>query len=129
MVTHMGTEYKGGTKYYRSVGQNAMIASKTFPYKNGYFGTASPSTGNRTRNIKSDDPLSAAKTFYDKIALGGIEKSYNGGKLHITKMADGTQVSFRETSSSDGSPVCEINIKHSSHTGGIKQQKIHFIKG
>lgn len=125
----MGTEYKGGTKTYHSVGQNIMIASSSFPYKNGYFGSSSPSTGSKTRNIKSDNPQATAKTFYNKIALGGIEKSYNNGKVHVTKMADGTQITFRETSNSDGTPVCDINIKHSSHTGGIKQQKIHFIKG
>lgn len=125
----MGTSYKGDTKYYRSIGQNVMIVSSLYDYNNGRFGVSSPSTGNQTRNIASENPQSTAKDFYDKIALGGIEKSYNDGKMKITKMADGTVVTMRKTSTSDGSPVVEINIKGSSHTGGIKNQKIHFVEG
>ena len=124
----MGTSYKGDTKYYRSIGQNLMIVSSTYEYDNGRFGVNSPSTGNQTRNIASSDNLSTAKDFYDKIALGGIEKSYNNGKMKITKMADGTTITMREISSSDGTPVVEINIKGSTHTGGIKNQKIHFVE-
>ena len=125
----MGTSYKGNTKFFRSIGQNAMIVANKFPYKDGYFGISSPSTGNKTRNIVSDNPADAAKAFYDKIALGGIEETYDNGSKQITSMADGTIITYREKSRSDGTPVCEINIKYSSHTGGIKQQKIHFIEG
>ena len=42
-------------------------------------------------------------------------------------MADGTVITMRTTSHSDGTPVVEINIAKSKHSGGIKQQKIHFI--
>ena len=122
----MGTGYKGGAKYYRSVGQNILITSTKYEYKNGRFGVSSPSTGNKTRNISSADPLSTAKDFYDKIAFGGIEKIYNNGNLRITYMADGTIISTRTISRSDGTPVVEINISGSTHTGGLKAQKIHF---
>lgn len=44
-------------------------------------------------------------------------------------MADGGVVTWRETSISDGSPAVDINIEHSSDSGGVKEQKIHFIKG
>ncbi|MBR4780292.1 MAG: hypothetical protein IK014_02930 [Lachnospiraceae bacterium] len=124
----MGTGYKGGSSYYRSVGQNILITSSHYEYKNGRFGVSSPSTGQRTRNIGSSDPLSTAKDFYDKIAFGGIEKTYKNGQLNITHMADGTIISMRTYSHSDGTPVVEININNSTHTGGIKEQKIHFIK-
>lgn len=124
----MGTEYKGGTKYYRSIGQNIAIVKTSIPYQDDYFGVSSPSTGSRTRNIIAENPQEAAKAFYDKIALGGIENIYNNGKLQITRMADGTEITYRQISNSDGSPVCDINIKYSSHTGGIKPQKIHFVK-
>lgn len=30
---------------------------------------------------------------------------------------------------SDGSPAVEINIKNSADSGGMKYQKIHFMKG
>lgn len=43
-------------------------------------------------------------------------------------MADGTYVTWRLSSSSDGTSVVEINIDSSSHTGGIKTQKIHFME-
>ncbi len=124
----MGTSlYKGNTKYYRSIGQNVLIASHSYPYKNGYFGIASASTGSRTRNIVSTDNLRTAKDFYDKIALGGEEVRMNGGKLNITSMADGSVITMRTKSHSDGTPVVEINIEKSNHSGGIKRQKIHFI--
>ena len=44
-------------------------------------------------------------------------------------MADGTIVTMRKTSTSDGTPVVEINISGSNHTGGIQKQKIHFVQG
>ena len=73
---------------------------------------------------------STARDFYDKIAFGGKETIYNGSKLNITHMADGTVITMRTVSSSpDGSPVVEINISGSSHTGGVKEQKIHFVEG
>lgn len=33
-----------------------------------------------------------------------------------------------QVSHSDGTPVVDVNIERSTHTGGIKKQKIHFIK-
>lgn len=126
----MGTCYKGQSKYYRSIGQNVLITSSKYRYSNGRFGVSSPSTGNKTRNIASSDPLSTAKDFYDKIAFGGLETVYDSGKIKVTRMADGSIITIRPVSSSqDGSPVVEINISGSAHTGGLKQQKIHFILG
>jgi hypothetical protein len=44
-------------------------------------------------------------------------------------MADGSIITMRPVSfSPDGSPVVEINISGSMHTGGLKQQKIHFVE-
>ena len=122
----MGSGYKGNTKYFRSVGQNILPTSLKYDYNNGYFGNSSPSTGNKTRNISSNNPIETAKDFYDHIANGGKEKIYDGGSRKITHMADGTIITWRITSHSDGTPVVEINIKGSSHTGGLKAQKIHF---
>ena len=124
----MGTTYKGNAAYYRSVGQNILPTASKYPYRNGRFGENSPSTGNKTRNIASADPLGTAKDFYDRIAYGGKETIYDGGDRRITQMADGTIISWRKISSSDGSPVVEINISRSSHTGGLKKQKIHFVE-
>lgn len=44
-------------------------------------------------------------------------------------MKDGTILSYREVSSSDGSPAVEINIRQSDDHSDIKYQKIHFVKG
>lgn len=95
---------------------------------NGYFGDKSPSTGSKTRNITSSDNVSTATDFYNKIALGGTERVYDNGNRRITQMSDGSVVTWRKTSASDGTPVVEINISSSSHTGGVKRQKIHFIR-
>ena len=123
----MGTCYKGHSKQYRSIGQNIMVVSSKFKYKNGRFGDNSPSSGNITRNIKSKNPLQTAQEFYNAISFGGKETSYKHGKVKTTQMADGSIISFRTTSTSDGTPVVEINITCSSHSAGLKQQKIHFI--
>ena len=125
----MGTgSYKGGTIKYHSIGQNILITAQTYKYSNGYFGESSPSTGSRTRNIASNDNVATAKDFYSKIALGGIEKIYSSENRRITQMSDGTVITWRKISHSDGTSVVEINISNSSHTGGVKKQKIHFIK-
>ena len=126
----MGTGYyKGNTAHYHSIGQNVMVTTKSYPMQNGYFGVNSPSTGNRTRNIISADNLATAEDFYSKIANGGLEKEYKHGALRITRMHDGTVITMRTVSHSDGTPVVEINISSSRSTGGVKQQKIHFVKG
>lgn len=52
----------------------------------------------------------------------------SNGKGTIAKLADGTIVSYRKVSSSDGTPAVDINIKNSKESGGVKQQKIHFVK-
>ncbi len=124
----MGTGYKGDTKNYHSIGQNILITSNSYKYSNGYFGEKSSSTGSKTRNIVSSDNVSTATDFYNKIALGGTETIYNGGNRRITQMSDGSVITWRKTSTSDGTPVVEINISNSSHTGGVKGQKIHFTQ-
>lgn len=124
----MGTCYKGNSKTYRSVGQNILITSSAYRYKDGYFGEVSPSTGSKTRNIASLDNIATARDFYNKIAYGGTETVYKNGSMKVTNMADGTVITWRLTSHSDGTSVVEINISSSSHTGGLKKQKIHFIK-
>ena len=123
----MGTGYKGNSKYFRSIGQNILITSSKYAYSNGRFGVSSPHGGSSTRNIASSDNLATANDFYNKIAFGGKENIVDDN-LRITRMADGTIITMRKVSHSDGTPVVDINIERSSHTGGIKKQKIHFIK-
>ena len=99
-----------------------------YKYNDGYFGDKGQGT-NFVRRIMSSDPVSTAKDFYDRATYGGIERKLNNGKGVFAKMRDGSILSFREVSSSDGSPAVDINIKKSNDHGGIKYQKIHFTKG
>jgi hypothetical protein len=124
----MGTTYKGNSPTYRSIGENILPTAANYPYHDGRFGVNSPSTGTYTRNIASSDPIGTATDFYDRIAYGGIENTYDGGTRKITQMADGTIVTWRKISSSDGTPVVEINIRNSSNSSGIRRQKIHFVE-
>lgn len=123
----MGTGYKGNTKFYRSTGQNLLIVSKSFDYNEGYFGVPSTNGNSRVRTISSGNSLNSAYNFYDKLANGGIESVINSN-CRVTRMADGTVITMRVKSSSDGTPAVDINVKESTHTGGIKHQKIHFVQ-
>lgn len=123
----MGTGFKGNASYYRSIGQNVLIAGSSYGFANGYFGKNSPHGGNSTRNIVAEDNIAAAKDFYDKLAYGGKEQVVSDN-MKITHMADGTIITMRKVSSSDGTPVVDINISYSRGSGGIKSQKIHFVK-
>ena len=122
----MGTCYKGNSKYYRSVGQNVLITSSSYQYLNGYFGENSIHGFKSTRNIRTEDNIKTANDFYNKLAFGGMEKRVNDN-MKITRMSDGTVITMRKVSHSDGTPVVDINIKPSKHTGGVKGQKIHFV--
>ena len=46
-----------------------------------------------------------------------------------TTLSDGSVITWRNISHSDGSPAVDINVERSSDSDGIKQQKIHFVKG
>lgn len=124
----MGHGYKGDTGHHHSITENLSSLTSNYEYNNGYFGVKGQSS-NHVRNIASDNPLETAKDFYDKASHGGIERPLDNGKGLYTKMSDGTILSFREVSASDGTPAVEINIKKSSDHGDIKYQKIHFVKG
>lgn len=124
----MGHGYKGDTDHYYSISENLPMLQSKYEYHDGYFGE--PGHGRSfVRNIRSTDPVEAARIFYDVAAYGGIEKKMSNGKGVYTKMKDGTIVSFREVSSSDGTPAVEINVRTSEDHGDVKYQKIHFIKG
>ncbi len=124
----MGHGYKGDTGHHHSITENLPSLKQSYDYHNGYFGEKSQGSA-RVRNIISDDPVKTAVDFYDKAAHGGIEHQMDNGKGVYTKMKDGSILSYREVSSSDGSPAVEINIKKSTDHGDIKYQKIHFVKG
>ena len=128
----MGHGYKGDTGHHHSIGENLDSTKARFKYNEntGYFGDKGQSDQNKVRNISSDEPRETAKEFYDTIANGGIEQALSNGKGFKATMSDGNVVTFREVSSSDGSPAVDINITNvTADAGNLKTQKIHFVKG
>jgi len=123
----MGTGYKGGADHHYSIAENLPTLQANYPYSDGYFGVHGQGRS-FTRNIISSDPATEAKNFFDDAAYGGIIKEMSNGKGETVKMKDGSIISYREVSTSDGSPAVEINIKNKDASGGIKKQKIHFVK-
>ena len=124
----MGAGYKGGASHHHSIGENLTKIRENYLFSNGLFGSRGNSSRESTRHIESKNPALTSKDFYDKLAYGGIEMNLPNGKGKITKMEDGSIISYRIVSSSDGSPAVDINIRKSRDSGGIKQQKIHFVK-
>ena len=123
----MGHGFKGDTGHHHSIRENLSSLKNEYEFKDGYFGEQGEGRS-FVRNIRSSDPEKTAKDFYDKAAHGGIEKEMSNGKGLYTKMKDGSIISYRNVSSSDGSPAVEINIRQSTDHGDIKYQKIHFVK-
>ncbi|MDO4848360.1 MAG: hypothetical protein Q4B45_01115 [Coriobacteriia bacterium] len=118
--------YTGGTRSHHSMADNKGALTSKYPITNGYFGSKG-STSN-VRRIESDNPISTAADFYGKAAKGGIEKPMPNGKGVMTCLSDGTIITMRRISSSDGSPAVDINISKSNDPAGIKRQKIHFLR-
>lgn len=125
----MGVSYKGGSPIYRSLRDNveSMISDPQYHFKDGYFGPKHKGS-HFAHDLFFDDPVSAAKEFYDRIAYGGIEYEISEGNW-TTKMKDGTYINFRIKTSSEGSPAVQIDIKESNDNAGIEYHKVHFSKG
>ncbi len=79
--------------------------------------------GKKLTRVESDDPVAAATLFAGIASEGFVsEKTFENG--YLRKMADGTIVSLRIVTSSEGSPAVDLNIVGESHI-----RKIHFYKG
>lgn len=124
----MGMTYKGGSPEFRSLGDNVekMKNDPQYHFKDGCFGPLHHNSQN-AHDLFFDDPIAAAREFYDKIAYGGIENVI-GEDNWTTKMKDGTYINFRIKTSSEGSPAVQINIKNSSDNAGVRFHKVHFSK-
>ena len=123
----MGRGFKGGTGNHSSFSDNISGLKSEYGLNNGYFGIRGEGR-EFIRNIICEDPNSEAKAFYDKASFGGIEMVMENGEGVYTKMKDGTIISYRHISKSDGSPAVEINIRRSTSSGEVKYQKIHFVR-
>lgn len=131
----MGSGYKGNSDHFHSISENLPSMKDKYSYKGGYFGDKGDNKkNNKVRHIDSDNPSKTAKEFYDTLTHGGKEEliydKKTGEKIgKKTTLSDGSVVTWRDVSSSDGSPAVDINIEYSADSGGIKTQKIHFMKG
>lgn len=125
----MGTGYKGNSTHFHSLSENLSSISKIFKLNNGYFGIKAKKNKGYIRHIAGEDPIATSKLFFDTLAYGGIIKDVEGINGEVVYMKDGSILTWRIVSSSDGSPAVDINVNSSYDSGGIKNQKIHFIKG
>lgn len=109
----------------RSLSDNLSALLKQFPLSpSGYFGKRGSS--NPIRRIRSANPEQTAYHFFKVIANGAGEKRDIPTGI-VVALKDGTRITYRVTSSSDGSPAVDIKILAS--IGNIKRkQKIHFEK-
>ncbi|TVX92183.1 RHS repeat-associated core domain-containing protein [Paenibacillus agilis] len=90
------------------------------PNTNGYYGVVGQSGNTKVRNLTGGDK--AAREFFEEKTQGfKTEKDIGNGKV-LRILNDGTAITYRSVSHSDGTPAVDIN-------GGktFKQQKIHFI--
>ena len=93
----------------------------------GYFGDkGSRKTSPRVRVVKCSDPAKTAYEFQSKTIRGFTSMTTIDGKGYVVKLKDGTKISYRMISTSDGSPAIELTIKGLER---VKDQKIHFVKG
>lgn len=116
------TTLRGGNK----LDDNIINLTSKFPITSkGYFGR--PGKGRKhTRNIESDNPARTAAEFAGIASRGLVSAVPIEGKGMIYRMRDGSVISHRYISSSkDGSPVVELQVKN---TPRVKSQKIHFVR-
>lgn len=105
---------------------DAVIVEKNVvkyePNASGYYGV--PGSGSKVRNLPGNKDT--AKDLFTDLSEGYVSEKKrvsNGAEMTIRTMRDGTTITYREVSSSDGTPVVEI---HNSRA--LKEQKIHFVE-
>ncbi len=125
---HGGFQNTMGHGPFRSLNDNLADVTRRFPLAPcGMFGER----GNGdARIIKSKAPVGTAYEFFNRITSGYVKISeipYKDGskKGCVATLKDGTRITMRKKSSSDGSPAVDINIVS---PGRVKSHKIHFVK-
>ncbi len=122
----------GNFKYSVGSGNNTIAdnlpdVTKRFSLSDaGYF----DKQGRGARVIESNAPVSTAYELFNRLVKGYVKITpipNNDGtrKGVVATMRDGTIITLRKKSSSDGSPAVDINIRS---PGRVKTQKIHFVK-
>lgn len=118
--------YVGRKQQFRSLDQNIGLTISSYHLTNGYFGIKGSSFG--IREIHSRNHEETAKDFFNKIAKGGILdlQTIKGGV--VSRLKDGTVISYRKITSSNNSPAVEIRFRKLNSKYGVNDQKIHFVQ-
>ena len=119
----------GYTHYIKTdIKQSLPITMLSFPYKDGYFFDKSEQgNNNNIRQCTATDPLYCSKDVFSSLTEDAFTQSdYSQGTI-IAILPDGTAITWRASSSSDGSPAVDINPSSEAIKMGVKRQKIHFI--
>ena len=113
-----------------NINKNAKAIAKEYPTtKGGYFGKKGSSTNKRV--INTDNPISEAANFFNKISMGYTHIKHDG-KAKLAYLPDGSIITYRVytiTSKTGRSPAVDINVKSSKANPKIKDQRIHFEEG
>ncbi|MDY6349523.1 MAG: hypothetical protein SPL62_03365 [Selenomonas sp.] len=104
-----------------------------YGFQMGYFGQRGQSGNSKIRNIPSSDPDKTAKDFFFTLTQGvevtALLRKSDGAEIGLkARFVDGTTVSYRPRSSSDGTPAVQISFAFKLEID-IKAQKIHFTNG
>jgi hypothetical protein len=94
------------------------------PPSSGRYGT--PGSSKSVRRISSTDPDATAKEFFDIASRGGKVTEIKPG-VYRAKFKNGTYITYRKSSKSDGSPAITINPGEKSQHS-IRPHKIHFVE-
>ena len=104
-----------------TVDYNAHKIRRKYPTtKSGYFGIK----GENKRVIYSKNQYKESKQFYSKMSKGGVQEPLPNGHGEKKIMKDGGVVTYREETSTQGSPAVDFGKMQ----GQVKNQRIHFIK-
>lgn len=123
------SKYLGNTYHQHALAENLPDVLKDYPVNDeGFFGVKGRSRDGSVRNIVCDNPLEVARDLFYRLAKGGVVTPMSNAKGISSRLSDGATISFREVSSSDGSPAVEINLRKFVGETIIESQKIHIVK-
>lgn len=125
---HGGFKNTQGRGSLHTLTDNLPSVTSRFPLAPcGMFGTK----GRGARIITTPSPVSTAYEFFNRISTGydridAIPYKDGRKKGCVAYLKDGTTITMRKKSNSDGTPAVDIHI---TSPGRVKSHKIHFVKG
>ena len=108
------------------ISRNIRHLTNRYPLdRSGRFGAR----GSRrdVRRLDSDDPLGEARKFFEIASRGAQRVWEERPGVFRALFRDGSTVTYRQQSHSDGSPAIDLNLRTKPH-GIARVQRIHFIR-